>query len=110
MRRAKPLSKRHNEYSETSHPIIDFNMHGSNSLTALEAVARPAGCCALSHFREAIRVAIKPAGPRLSTAARDAAAAVRRWIEKRVPTAAILGKEMAAKTKPSPRRWIIAPI
>ena len=85
-------------------------MHGSTLLTALEEVARLCGDIALSHFRKGIRVEIKPDGSEVTIADRDAEAAVRRWIEERFPSDAILGEEMGEQNTSSARRWIIDPI
>ena len=85
-------------------------MHGSTLLTALEEVARLCGDVALSHFRKGIRVEIKPDGSEVTIADRDAEAAVRRWIEERFPSDAILGEEMGEQNTSSARRWIIDPI
>jgi fructose-1,6-bisphosphatase/inositol monophosphatase family enzyme len=85
-------------------------MNESDSLNAVEEVARITGDLALSHFRKGLPVELKPDGSEVTLADREAESVARRWIERRFPYDAILGEEHGMQASGSKRRWIIDPI
>lgn len=74
------------------------------------SAAREAGEIALRHFREGVTVETKADRSPVTAADRETEACLRRRVEERFPTHAILGEEFGAAREGAACRWLLDPI
>ena len=85
---------------------LDLDLALATARRAVEAAAR----ASLVHFRQGVRVEVKPDRTPVTAADRDAEAAVLAVVHQAFPGHALLGEETGAHAGDASTRWIVDPI